>query len=170
MNNVQFTYDTSEFERQNRWFSSRDWTNIQKRTLRKAANDLKKKTKSKFKSLLPMASVKNPKYNDKLLDAVRISKIKETGLAELSIKLHVMGTKKKGSGTFRARFFEGETKERTMPSYVDKLGRKYPKSRSIGKIEALHYFQDTISNLNKVKPDINGLLETEINKVNQKKF
>lgn len=170
MNNVQFTYDTSEFERQNRWFSSRDWTNIQKRTLRKAANDLKKKTKSKFKSLLPMASVKNPKYNDKLLDAVRISKIKETGLAELSIKLHVMGTKKKGSGTFRSRFFEKGTKEREISPYVDKLGRHYNKTWKTGRIKPLYFFRDSVSNLSPTSSYINTILEQEINKINQKKF
>ena len=170
MANVEFKVDTSEMQKMNRWFNDKDWEKIKKRTLNKAAAHLKKDAKKSFKSVLPAATKKNPKYNDRLIDAIRSSKVEETGLSEYTVKVHVMGNRKKGSGTYSARFFEGGTKERTMPSYVDKLGRKYPKSRSIGSIEALHYFQDTISNLNKVKPDINGLLETEINKVNTKKF
>jgi len=140
MANVEFKVDTSEMQKMHKWFNDKDWEKIKKRALNKAAAHIKKDAKKLFKTKLPAATKKSPKYNDRLIDAIRSSKVEETGLAELSIKLHVMGTKKKGSGTFRARFFEGETKERTMPSYVDKLGRKYPKSRSIGKIEALHFF------------------------------
>ena len=170
--NVQFTYDSSEMRKMNRWFSEKDWFNVKKRALNKGANHLKKDAKKLFKTKLPAATKRNPNYNDRLIDAIRSSKVKETGLGELSVKVHTMGNRKKGSGTFRARFFEGSTQERFIePGYTDKLGRKYTKKRSIGRIHpALYFFRDTVSNLNKVKPDINNYLEAEINKINQKKF
>ena len=82
---------------------------MKKRSLNKAANHLKKDAKKLFKTKLPAATKRNPNYNDRLIDAVRSSKVKEKGLGELILKIHVMGNRKKGSGTFRARFFEGGT-------------------------------------------------------------
>ena len=169
--NIEFRVDTSEMEKMNRWFNERDWLNVKKRALNKAVSHLKKDAKDLFKTKLPAATFKNPKYKDRLIDAIRSSKVKETGIAELSVKVHTMGSRKAGSRTYQARFFEGGTQERTMPAYTDSLGRKYTKSRSTGRIHPpLYFFKDSVSNLNKVKPDINGTLETEINKVNSKKF
>ena len=168
--NVDFKADTSEMRNMARYFTEKDWIRVKKRALNKAAGKLKRDTKKAFKKALPFVVTKNPKYNDTMLDAVRSSKVKVQGEGQLSVAIHVMGTRKKGSGTFRARFFEGGTKDRTMPAYTDSLGRHYKNKRSIGQIKPLYFFRDTISNMNKVQPDINGVLEEEINKLNNKKF
>lgn len=109
MANVEFKVDTSSMQRMNRWFSDKDWFSIKKKALNKAGGAIKKTVKEKFKTELPTATKRNPNYNDRLIDAVRSSKVKEKGLGELLLKIHVMGTRKKGSGTFRARFFEKGT-------------------------------------------------------------
>lgn len=172
MNNVELLVDTSEMQKMNRWFSQKDWFRTKKKALNKAAGSIKKTVKDKFKTLLPFATLKNPNYNDRLIDAVRLSKVKEKGLGELIVKVHTLGTRKKGSGTFRARFFEGGTQERTIKGgYTDKLGRKYTKSRSIGRIHPpLYFFRDSMSSVNMASINMNSYLETEINKLNQKKF
>lgn len=170
--NIQFNYDTSEMQRMNRWFSDKDWFNVKKRALNKAGGTIKKEVKKQFKTVLPAATKRNPNYNDRLIDAVRSSKVKEKGLAELILKIHVMGNHKKGSGTFRARFFEGGTQERFIkPGYTDKLGRKYTKKRSIGRIHPpLYFFRDSMSSINPAAMNMRNYLEAEINKINQKKF
>lgn len=169
--NVQFTADTSEMQRMNRWFSEKDWFNVKKRALNKAGGTIKKEVKKQFKTELPAATKRNPNYIDRLIDAVRSSKVKEKGLGELILKIHVMGNRKKGSGTFRARFFEGGTRERFIkPGYVDKLGRKYTKKRSIGHIEPLWFFRDSMSSVNTASINMNSYLEQEINKLNARKF
>ena len=44
-------------------------------------------------------------YKDKLSDAVRVGKLKG-GFNHQSLKVHIMGTRGKGSGTYRLRFYE----------------------------------------------------------------
>jgi len=65
-----------------------------------------------FKQRLPAATKRSQNFSDRLIDAIRSSKIKNEGLGELSLKVHTMGNRKKGSGTFRARFFESGTQDR----------------------------------------------------------
>ena len=43
------------------------------------------------------------KYNDRLIDALRVTKPRNG-----EIKVHILGTRKSGSGTFRLRFFESD--------------------------------------------------------------
>ena len=167
---IEFKSDTTEMQKMVKYFTEKDWKTVKKRTISKAAAKLKRDVKKSFKTKLPFAQDKNPKYNDKMLDAVRTSKVEDNGLAELKIKVHVLGTRKKGSGTFRARFFEGGTKERTMSPYVDKLGRHYVNTRSTGHIQALNFFKETISNLNPTEQQIHQDLEEQINKLNNKKY
>lgn len=172
MANVEFKVDTSSMQRMNRWFSDKDWFSIKKKALNKAGGAIKKTVKEKFKTELPTATKRNPNYNDRLIDAVRSSKVKEKGLGKLLLKIHVMGTRKKGSGTFRARFFEKGTQERFIkPGYTDRLGRKYTKKRSIGRIHPpLYFFRDSMSSINTASVNMNSYLEQEINKLNARKF
>lgn len=169
--NVDFRVDTSSMQRMNKYFSDKDWFNVKKRSLNKAAGIVKKEVKKQFKTELPAATLKNPNYIDRLIDAVRSSKVKEKGLGELLLKIHIMGTRKKGSRTYQARFFEGGTKMRELkPGIKDSLGRTYKKSRSIGRIKPLYFFRDSMSSINSASMNINNYLEQEINKINNKKF
>ena len=107
MNDVLFTVDTTEMQKMVRYFSDRDWFSVKRRALTKAGNAIKKDAKQIFKSKLPKATHRGSKYSDRLIDAVRSSKIKNNGIGELRLKVHTMGARKPSSGTFRARFFEG---------------------------------------------------------------
>lgn len=71
---------------------------------------------------------KNPNYTDRLSDGIRLSRPDE---ANDSIKVHIMGVRSKGSGTFRLRFFETGTKERFQTSIK---GIKLKKKKSVGQI------------------------------------
>lgn len=101
------------------------------------AASLKNDIKQTFQSRLPAATRKNPKYNDTLLDAVRNT----TTLGD-EITVHVLGTRNPGSGTYRARFFENGTDERFQ---LSRKGKKLKKKKSIGRIEPLHFFSDSVS-------------------------
>ena len=104
--------------------------------LRKGAQLLKKNTKSNLTSTGIRIGI-NPLYIDKLSDGVMSSKVKEG-----SIVVHVMGTRKKGSGTFRLRFFEGGTKERYQKTWK---GKKLRVPRRLGHIKAYGFFNSALS-------------------------
>ena len=168
--NIEFKADTTDLQKMVRYFSEKDWKTVKKRALSSGANTLKKEAKKSLKTLLPNSTKRSDKYKDKLIDAIRSSKIQDKGLAEMTVKVHTMGTKKSGSGTFRTRFFEGGTKERTQKPRVVSKGRKYTHSRKVGKIKALHFFSDSVSNSKIAETDITKVLEEQIQKINNKKY
>lgn len=92
--------------------STKEMRKALRQGVQNAANKLRGETKRVFRSALPAARHHNAKYNDTLLDAVKRSKVEETKQGEISAKVHIMGTRNTGSGTFRARFFEKGTKPR----------------------------------------------------------
>lgn len=120
--------------------------------MRKGLQTHRKQVIQNLKSSLPKAIKRNPKYNDRLVDAVKI-RAKNDRDAETGViygVIHTMGTRKKGSGTFRTRFFEGGTKERYQKTYN---GRPLKKKRYLGKLEPKYFFrqgqegvQQTVSN------------------------
>lgn len=104
--------------------------------LRKGAQVLKKNIKSNLTSTGIRIGT-NPLYIDKLSDGVMSSKVKEG-----SIIVHIMGTRKKGSGTYRLRFFEGGTKERYQKTWK---GKKLKVPRRLGHIKAYGFFNSALS-------------------------
>lgn len=153
-----------------RYFSDKDWFAVKRRALSKAGNAIKRDARKTFKSKLPKASHKGEKFSDRLIDAIRTSKIKNEGTGELHLKVHTMGTRKSRSGTFRARFFEGGTRNRTQKPYVDSLGRKYTHGRNIGRIKPLYFFNDSVSRGKIQEVNMARDIEAEIVKLNNKKF
>lgn len=172
MNDIQFTVDTTELARMVKYFSQQDWYRVKRRALTRAGNDIRKDAKQRFKSKLPAATKRNDKYKDRLIDAIRFSKMKNTGSGELNLVVHTMGSNKKGSGTFRARFFEKGTNDRvTRKAYTDSLGRRYPQGQNRGRLQPpLQFFHDAVSNFNKAEHDMMKIIEEEIIKLNNKKF
>lgn len=172
MNDIQFTVDTTEFARMVKYFSQQDWYRVKRRALTRAGNDIRKDAKQRFKSKLPAATKRSDKYKDRLIDAIRFSKMKNTGSGELNLVVHTMGSNKKGSGTFRARFFEKGTNDRvTRKGYTDSLGRHYPQGQNRGRLQPpLQFFHDAVSNFNKAEHDMMKIIEEEIIKLNNKKF
>lgn len=97
---------------------------------------IKDKTLGNLKSYFPNAFKKGSRYSDTIADAVRMSILKDNVhySTEKKAIVHIMGTRKSTSGTFRARFFEKTTGERKTKS-----------GESRGRIEGLHFFRDAIA-------------------------
>ena len=130
---------------------------IEKKVLRKAANELRKVARSNLRKALPNASKKG-KYSDSLVQGVLSStyEVKDG----MEAKVHVMGTRSKSSGTFRTRFFEGGTKT-----------RKTKKGYNRGKIKALNFFSDARSGTkNKVQSTLDEELTKTIQEIADKKY
>lgn len=75
----------------------------------------------------------NPKYSDTLRQGIMMTKTDEV---ESKLKVHIMGTRSKQSGTFRLRFFENGTKDRYQKTYK---GQPLKKKRFVGKISDSKY-------------------------------
>lgn len=125
--------------------------------LRKGANIIKKRTKQNLRSTGIDINRPNDKYNDKLIDAVRSSKVRDG-----AIVTHVMGTTKTGSGTFRLRFFEGGTQERYAKTYN---GKPLKKKHRLGKIKAYNFFNTA---LNSSQSEVMDAMDAQLTKYIEK--
>lgn len=99
--------------------------------LRKGANVMKKSVKKAVKATGLNVTSKNSKYTDRLIDAIRNTKPKDG-----YIKVHILGTKKTGSGTYRLRFFESP-----KVRYQTKVnGKNLKKKRKLGSLSDFNGF------------------------------
>ena len=125
--------------------------------LRKGANVIKKNIRQAVKDSDFKSTTRNPKYNDRLIDAVRSGKVKDG-----SIVVHIMGTQQSGSGTYRLRFFEGGTKERIQKSIK---GKPLKKERKLSSIKAYKFFS---SGLNNSQSDVTKAMDEQLTKYIEK--
>lgn len=109
----------------------------EKRALYRAAYYLRDKIRQSLVSSVPKAETHNPKYSDTLIDAVGFTKVDGA-----SLNINAMGNRKKGSGTYRTRFFENDTKDRYQKTY---RGIKLKKKRFLGHITGTHFFSNAVS-------------------------
>ena len=105
-------------------FTAKDWFGIEKRAMRKGMNIVKNEGRKRFRRSLPAASHRNSKYSDRLVDAI-IGSVKVENNITTYFEVHNAGTRKKSSGTYRARFFEKGTKPRVKGHYRGKIQNKY---------------------------------------------
>ena len=108
----------------------------ERRALYRAAYFLRDKIRQSLTSSLPKATQPNPKYNDTLVDAVGFTRPDGA-----SININAMGTNRKGSGAYRTRFFENDTRDRYQKTY---RGVKLKKKRFLGHITGTHFFQNAV--------------------------
>lgn len=129
------------------------------------AREYKETAKNYFRQTLPAASRSSQHgFKDKLIDAVRVSKIKVEG-DNISTKVHVLGVRSKDSGTYRARFFEAGTQAReTKEAYTDSLGRTYKKGKPLGRIKALNYFQKAQNAMQNLTVSLDRVIKSLIEK------
>lgn len=109
----------------------------ERRALYRAAYFFRDKIRQSLSSAIPKATQSNPKYNDTLVDAVGFTKVDGA-----SLNINAMGNRKKGSGTFRARFFEAGTKDRYQKT---RNGVKLQKKKYTGKISATWFFHKAVN-------------------------
>lgn len=156
MNNASLTTNAYEVIQEFKDFTLKEMNKATKTALRKGAQVLANATKRKLRSSLRAATHRSTKYNDRLIDAIRYSVDRKGDEA----KVHIMGTNKKGSGTFRLRFFEKGTKV-----------RKHKKNgKNIGRISALNFFSSArSSSQGKVNEAVTKQLIATIKKINEKR-
>ena len=133
-----------------RKLSSKDWFNIEKRAMRKGVNKLKNDARRRFRSSLPAVRKQNPKYSDKMTDAI----MGKTFVSGKNVKgeVHNAGTRKNTSGTYRARFYEqGSTRKKR------------------GSIPGFHYMKNTESKLDEAMNKVTDQLDVEFEKMIRKK-
>lgn len=133
-----------------RKLSSKDWFNIEKRAMRKGINKLKNDARRRFRSSLPAVRKQNPKYSDKMTDAI----MGKTFVSGKNVKgeVHNAGTRKNTSGTYRARFYEqGSTRKKR------------------GSIPGFHYMKNTESKLDDAMQKVTDQLDVEFEKMIRKK-
>lgn len=163
--NVGIYAETDEVEEMLSFFTSEQCTDLYSKALGTVARDYKETTKDYFKQSMPSASRSSQHgFKDKLIDAVRVSKIKVEG-DEIKTAVHVLGVRSSGSGTYRARFFEGGTQPReTSKEYTDSLGRTYKKGKPLGRIKALNFFQKAQSVMSNLAVSLDKVINDLINK------
>ena len=110
----------------------------EKRALYRAAYALRDRLRQSLVSSIPKAASHNQKYTDTLVDAIGFTRVDGA-----SLNVNAMGNRKKGSGTFRTRFFENDTKDRYQKTYK---GQKLKKKRFLGHITGTHFFSNTVDN------------------------
>ena len=131
MSEVSFTYSDGGLTKTLESLQGKDFRRMEKKAMRRGASVIKRQTVSNFKKELPAATQSSEKYSDRLIDAVRSTVYEENN--EVYFSVHVMGSRKKDSGTFRARFFEKGTKERDGDGHYR------------GSIKATNFFSNAVS-------------------------
>lgn len=132
-----------------------------------AAKELVKDTKTNLRSSIVKRGRSKGLYNDKIEDAVMRSKITGDFGEEIEGKVHIMGTQKKYSGTYRARFLEKGTKDR-FQKYIH--GKPLKKPKYTGKVQAKWFFRRANDSLvSKIERIYTNSLNAAIDKINNSK-
>lgn len=113
------------------------FTKIIQKAINIGAGALKDNIKDKVKRALPASTKKNPKYDDTLLQAVRIGRWREESEQANIRSVHILGTHAKGSGTYRLRFYEqgGERGKKDTSTWR-------------GEIPGYHFFEQATKEVN----------------------
>ena len=157
MSDVSFTYSDGGVLNMINELKAKEFRRIERKTLSKTSSVLKRSVKQQFKKDLPAAAQSSEKYSDKLIDAIRSTVYEEQN--EMMVKIHTMGSRKKDSGTFRARFFAVGTKERDGDGHYR------------GSIKATNFFTKGIDAASgKAVQTLNKTFTNELQKVIDKKY
>lgn len=148
--------------------TSSEMTKATKRALRAGAKELQKQTRANAQSGMKTQNNtawydgKIVVYTDKVEDAVMISKVDGDFETELNQKVHVMGTRKSGSQTYKFRFLEKGTKDRYAKHYRYK-GESIPlkKPKYLGRITGRWFFKNAQQ---QVFPNLPSIYMKEIDK------
>ena len=145
MSKVNIDINAEELEQILDRLSGKEIMCAQRRALSQSGRILLKKARQNAVSLVPNVRQPNPKYSDTMYDAIRMKVYQEDDF-RWYFKVHILGTRKKTSGTFRLRFFEGGTAPRkTRYEYTDKLGRTYPAGQNRGSLRGTNFFSSAVS-------------------------
>ena len=126
------TNDLQDFDAYKHLLGGPIFREVTIKALRGAATEVKKETLTVLRGVFPGAWKSNPKSKDSVYQAVRVGRTKIMGdKTELSV--HILGTRQKGSQTYKLRFFEGLVTRRTRYKGTPRVkGRDYKKTTDIG--------------------------------------
>lgn len=135
-----------------------------KKAIRKTAKELQERTKENAKAGIKThnnhVSTADNYEEDDIENAVMVSKLQDRyDEDDIYMKVHVMGNGKPNSKTFRFRFLEKGTRER---SYIDKKGTQHRLGRIVGK----RYFGKAKRGIDPY-PIFEAEIEKAIRKVNE---
>lgn len=131
----------------------------EKSALRKGASVQRKSVKDAVTATGLRVTSKNSNFTDRLIDAIRSSKPSNG-----SIKTHILGTRKKGSGTYRLRFFESSKKR-----YQTKVnGKQLKKKRYLGTLSKYNGF--FAAGINAAEPEAIKAMDLALEKYIEKAF
>lgn len=148
---AKFEFDTTVWNRLVEHLGGENAQRAERAMIRAAAQRLYKQTESNIRSLFPNSTNRNPNYNDTIAEGLRMRIGKNTEYETEAI-VHVMGTPKSGSQTYKLRFFEGGTKERI-------------KGHSRGRIEPMNFFQSAV---NQTNGEVQDIMRNELEKYLEK--
>ena len=152
MSDINMTYSDGGLSELLKDLKGKEFRRVEKKAMRRGASVIKRQTISNFKKELPAATQPSEKYSDRLIDAIRSTVFEEGN--EVFFKVHILGSRKKDSGTFRARFFEKGTKEREGDGHYR------------GSIKATNFFNDAVSQTSsKTYNAINQTFTNEVQKI-----
>lgn len=135
---------------------------VVRKAIGKAENELKIQTKANLDASIQVRGRSQGQFNDEIDDAVIATKVNGDYGDELEGKVHIMGNRKSGSGTYRARFLEKGTKDRYAKTYK---GQPLKKERFLGAVTPKWFFRSANA---QVFPQVERIYMAEIDKAIQK--
>lgn len=144
--------------------ASSDMKKSIKGAISKAAKVLQEQTKTNLNSVIKTRGNDHwyngelIEYSDTIDDGVRRTKVYENFDEDYEAKVHILGTRASESGTYRLRFLETGTKQRTQKTFK---GNKLKKPRNLGMIIGRRFFEAA---KREVLPQIQQIYLEEINK------
>lgn len=162
--NCEFVVSAEDLEKALNRLTGKELMSAQKRSLSKAARIIYKRAQ-KGASVVPNVRKRSPNYIDTMYQGVRMGVYEEN--YTWFFKVHVLGTRKKGSKTYMLRFFEGGTVPRkTKSPYTDKLGRRYPAGQNRGQIRPYYFFRTAVSGCeSEIVNELEKNMIEEVNKI-----
>lgn len=153
---TSLTNDLQDFDAYEVLLGGMTFRNVTVKALRGAATEVKKETLSVLRGVFPGAWKSNSKSKDSLYQAVRVGRTK-IGLDNTETSAHVLGTREKGSQTYKLRFYEGHIVRSTRYKGTPRVkGREYKSTTEIG---GLKFFEQARS-----KVDVWGTIRARLDK------
>ena len=141
---TSLTNDLSGFDAYKHLLGGMQFRKVTEKALKGAATEIKKQTLSILRGVFPGAWKSNAKYKDSVYQAVRVGRTK-IGLNHTETSVHILGTRDKGSQTYKLRFFEGriirKTRFKGTPRVKD---RSYKSSTEIGGMKFFEQARNTV--------------------------
>ena len=135
--------------------------------IRESAMGLRKEVRANLRKSVKGANKKSEKYEDTLLQGVRMTKTKERN-GEINAYVTITSNQKKKSQSYKLKFVEIGTKKRYTTYWK---GNKLKKERYTGEITASHFYERAVENYqSKADKIMMDAIKKAVDKINNKKI